>query len=147
MGYASDHLIEMHELAKNGLAFQIDVPDGSGGKVWVRSGEARHVLLDGSDSELRIQWGETFPPKPIKVELVKSTQVAHEVDMATARGVAPVDMAVGLIQEAAFQLLKAGLPARDANALIGQLRNVAAQVRGFGGLADFPTVPFQPPRG
>ncbi len=143
MGYASDHLAEMYERSKRGEAYQIEIPDGSGSKVWVRTGQDVYQLSDGSGKALRIQWGETCPPKPIKVEIVQATPYATAADAGLASGLARVDVAVGLIQEAARQIANAPeLSPLDRNAVIGALRIAAAMARGFDGLADWPSVPF-----
>lgn len=143
MGYASDHLAEMYELAKRGEAYQIEIPDGSGSKVWVRTGQDIYNILDGEGKALRIQWGETCPPKPIKVEIVQEMPFSTAADAGLASGLARVDVAVGLMQEAARQIANAPeLSPRDRNAVIGALRNAAAMARGFDGLVDWPSVPF-----
>jgi hypothetical protein len=143
MGYASDNLVEMKRLEAEGKAFQVEVPGEPGMLVWVKSGQERYDLQDGSGRSLRISWLETFPPKPGRIDVVPAEPFAAAADTGLASGMARVDVAVGLMQEAARQIANAPeLSPRDRNAVIGALRNAAAMARGFDGLVDWPSVPF-----
>ncbi len=129
-GFASEDLEQKYAAQQRGELTPVDVPGG--GRAWVKTGAATHALPDGRI--LRIEWVETFPAKP--------TSVTIEGPVSDRAAVA-----VALIQDAAREVAEIdGVPPRDRNAIIGQLRNVAAQIRGISGLPDWPSVPFSPPR-
>ena len=116
---------------------KIEIPDGSSRTVDVPEGQDRYDLGDGR--ALTIEWVETYPAQPGRIRIVQAPQAG---DLAS--GLSPADVAIGLMKEAASWVAKIeGMSPRDRNAVIGQARNLAAQIRGFGGLSDWPTVPFR----
>lgn len=130
MGYASEDLERKYAAEQRGELARVEVPDGSARIAWVKTGAREHALDDGRI--LRLEWSEVNPPK-----------VGH----ATVEGpiVQRAQTAVALLRDAAAEVRDLfEMPARDRNAIIGQLRNVAAQIRGFRGLDEWPAAPFDP---
>lgn len=131
MGFASDELIENHAAVKRGEKARIETDDGQ--VYYVDVGSARTLLPDGRT--LVVVWGETYPPKPLEWSVhppagsVLVSDIVHALNDAAA-SVARID----------------GLSPRDKNAIIGQLRSIAGQLRGLEHMGGFDPVPFAPPR-
>ena len=82
-----------------------------------------------------LKWGETYPEKFIGYEELKEPT-------------APPSELEGMVSTVALLASRiadcAELDPRDRNAIIGQLRSVAGQLRGLAGLPGFRQAPFAP---